>query len=241
MFFQSLLMKLRLHVSKMLSIHVIVCREISKLLLCQDAGFYCFLSGFILKPWASVSLLAFVCFPFVTSPVPFLPFSPHLFLITSLVCLYIVFVIPLVFVSLFCIVLSVVPGHSVCLSSPMLPMGIEYFHKSCVRIETRARKSNIHTRKSNIRAHKSNIRAHKSNIHKRIFFPRALFHAMASYFLSCISAPWSNIVACEEKNSLSESARNTFPCSRTQTARSRKSPLLARENFHSARAQVIFF
>ena len=70
-----------------------------------DSVSFCYVFSFILNPWPFVSLLAFQCllcvFPFITSPVIFPPHSSHPFLILSLGCLYIVFVLPLVFVSLF--------------------------------------------------------------------------------------------------------------------------------------------
>ena len=78
---------------------------------------------------------------------------------------------------------------------------------------------------------KSNIRMHKSNIRERIFFPRALFQALAS-----------NIVACEEKNNLSVRRVRSqyFPLLARADCSLVKSPLLARENFHSARASDFF-
>ena len=82
------------------------------------SGFYCFLLfSFPLLFWNYT--LAFISsytsplffplcvFHFVTSPVLFSPHSTHLFLVLSLVCLYIVFVPPLVSVSSFCDVLHV--------------------------------------------------------------------------------------------------------------------------------------
>ena len=77
---------------------------------------------FEIKPWRVSSSFSVspVCssisvFPFVTSPVIFPPLSPHLFLILSLVCLYIVFVLPLIFFPLWCFTLlrQSVPGYPV--------------------------------------------------------------------------------------------------------------------------------
>ena len=97
---------------KMLSIHVIFYREIS--------------IAFVSRSWV---LLFSFWFSFETMPLCvsfcFCVFSPlflsHLTCSSSLVCLYIVFVVPFVFVNLFCTVLRAVSCHPICLSSPMLP------------------------------------------------------------------------------------------------------------------------
>ena len=79
-----------------------------------------------------------------------------------------------------------------CLYPVLWPTGIEYCHKTSTRTD---------------------------QISTRAFFPlRALFRALASYFLSCISAPWSNIVACQKKNSSS-----------VRRVRSQYLPLLAQQ------------
>ena len=64
---------------------------------------------------------SFSVFLFITTPVLFPPHSPHLFFFLSLVCLYIVFVLHLVIVSLFCDVLCDVPRYTVGLSCSWFP------------------------------------------------------------------------------------------------------------------------
>ena len=88
-------------------------------------------------------------------------------------------------------------------------MGLEHWHKS--------------------RARKWDPRAQIKHPCAHIVFASA-FKALASYIISCISAPSSNILACEEKNML-ERAQNAL--SKLSSARA--------QVFSSARSRVSFF